>query len=638
MEEFEKLLNDFLKDTEAIPEQYKKVGMDLIKMRRIYKELMVVNTVYDKNGARSYLRLVKTKYMDDSENSLSPINPKEYQNLYTLKIVAENAEEEETTMKADSLEKEAVREFVPTRLIMNKEECLFALYSKQLIVAGRLPYKQEESTESTIELRIVGRAFAKGSGREILKVEFHPLNGSYIGVLTTQGMFYLYNLTSDIDKAEQDFELLKKYSGGALDNKKLLSSFCFGNTKNYSWNAFTVFFLLSNGDVYSLCPVVPGSIHIEPMFINVLEEIVQRERGENNKLHHLKQEFVRLLKEAEPIDIRDHCIILDIDTLHALKPMTQGPVKIYKNVAAEAIQRSYVDLISFDYFPYIYLLTTNKGTIDIAVSWTDSNPMFRSNARIGMGLHEFKVVPCNSLWIVFSQVLISPETQPTLYWNMKDPFIWFAGVEGNMYQVTNSWLHEIQKQSFEIPQKMDKEFIKKLEGLQVVLVAKGDSKQGSYLGAEIIDDYLILIRSTAKCIQGRIFNIYNAIAPNDLKRKVKKIEAKPEIDRFGGESKFKPIDYKALTAIEPFLLKEEEKNVEPLDVMEYLQKILPGYFSLTKRDAERKILQEDINIIKKHEDNLAQLLRDLDSKIKTLEKNKAEINVLSKEVEATNVY
>eukprot|EP00826_Nyctotherus_ovalis_P066382 TRINITY_DN9802_c0_g2_i6.p1 TRINITY_DN9802_c0_g2~~TRINITY_DN9802_c0_g2_i6.p1 ORF type:complete len:659 (+),score=163.06 TRINITY_DN9802_c0_g2_i6:140-2116(+) len=642
IEEFEKQLNAFLKDTKPIPEQYRKSGADLCRIRKTYKELIIVNTVYDINGAKSSLRLIKTQYMDDLDTSQPSPNPESYQKLYDLRIVLESVEEEkESGLELhgvdDSVEKEAVREFVPTKFIMNKEESLFVLYNKQMIVAGRLPYLKSESNESTIDLRIVGQPFAMGSGREVQKVEFHPLNGSYIGVLTTRGTFSLYDLTSDLDKPEQDFELLKRYSADSrtVSDKKLVSSFCFGNKENYGWSAFSVY-LLGNGEVYCLCPVVPGAAFIEPLFVSVLSESVKREQMESAKLHELKNEFVNLFVEGEQSDTNEHCLVLDMEKLLELKPMIQGPIKLYRNAAGDAA-KIYVDLISFDCFPYVFLMVTSKGTIDVAVSWTDSAPVFKSSARVGMGLHEFKVAPCNLLWVVFSQIVLVSEVAPVLYCNPKDPFVWFAGVEGNLYQITNAWLYELQKLYLASSQRIDKELVRRLEGSQVTLAAKGDYKYGGYLGAETIDDYLILVRPTATLLQARIFNTYNTIALTRHKRKARKVETRAETARFGGESKFLPIDYKALTAIEPFLLKEEEKDLEPLDVLEYLQKTLPRYFALVKRDAERKVLQEDINIVKKHEENIEKLIGNLERKIKDLESGKAEVSGMAKEVEEANV-
>lgn len=642
IEKFEKQLNAFLKDTKPIPEQYRKSGADLCKIRKIYKELIIVNTVYGRNGAKSCLRLIKTQYMDDLDASQSSPSPENYQRLYDLRIVLESVEEEkesglELRGVDDSVEREAVREFVPTKLIMNKEESLFVLYNKQLIVAGRLPYPKSEPNESTIDLRIVGRPFARGSGREVQKVEFHPLNGSYIGVLTTRGTFSLFDLASDLDKPEQDLELLKRHSPDSrtISDKKLISSFCFGNKENYGWSAFSVY-LLGNGEVYCLCPVVPGAVLIEPLFVSVLSESVGREQVENAKLHELKSEFVNLLVEGEPSDTNEHCLVLDMEKLLELKPMIQGPIKFHKNAAGDAA-KIYTDLISFDCFPHVFLLITSKGIIDVAVSWNDSAPVFKSGARVGMGLHEFKVAPCSLLWIVFSQILLAPEGIPVLYCSPKDPFIWFAGVEGNLYQITNAWLYELQKLYLASSQKIDKELVRRLEGSQVTLVAKGDPRHGGYLGAETIDDYLILVRPTASLLQVRIFNTYNAIAPAHHKRKVRKVEARAETAKFGGESKLVPIDYKALTAIEPFLLKEEEKDLEPLDVLEYLQRTLPGYFALVKRDAERKVLQEDMDIVKKHEENVGRLIGDLEGKIKNLERSRAEVSGMAKEAEEVNV-
>jgi predicted proteasome-type protease len=66
-----------------------------------------------------------------------------------------------------------------------------------------------------------------------------------------KGLTFLrvYNLSKDNISPEQEFDLTEKNSNN------FVVSFSFG--RNTKWERFTIFYVNSEGNFYSICPVVP---------------------------------------------------------------------------------------------------------------------------------------------------------------------------------------------------------------------------------------------------------------------------------------------------------------------------------------------------------------------------------------------
>jgi hypothetical protein len=80
----------------------------------------------------------------------------------------------------------------------------------------------------------------------IIKATFHPLSPYHVVVLFDNNTLQLVDYRSmDI----QVIPLSKRFSSGAF------TSFSFG--PNIDWLKFTMLFLTTNGDVYTLCPIIP---------------------------------------------------------------------------------------------------------------------------------------------------------------------------------------------------------------------------------------------------------------------------------------------------------------------------------------------------------------------------------------------
>ncbi|CAI9091694.1 OLC1v1026783C1 [Oldenlandia corymbosa var. corymbosa] len=90
----------------------------------------------------------------------------------------------------------------------------------------------------------------------LLQVCWHPCSDTHIGILSSDSVFRLFNLSESLQQPEQEYYLQP------VEPKSLLkaSSICpvdFSFGGNHLWDRFSVFVLFSDGSVYVLCPVIP---------------------------------------------------------------------------------------------------------------------------------------------------------------------------------------------------------------------------------------------------------------------------------------------------------------------------------------------------------------------------------------------
>ncbi|KAG9459171.1 hypothetical protein H6P81_003679 [Aristolochia fimbriata] len=97
--------------------------------------------------------------------------------------------------------------------------------------------------------------------KEILQVSWHPHSDTHLGVLSSDSVFRLFDLSNDAEEPEQEFYLQHLQSGTSRNATSICPvSYAFGG--EHMWDRFSVFFLFSDGSVHVLCPVVPfGSIY-----------------------------------------------------------------------------------------------------------------------------------------------------------------------------------------------------------------------------------------------------------------------------------------------------------------------------------------------------------------------------------------
>ncbi|XP_076911940.1 nuclear pore complex protein NUP88-like [Bidens hawaiensis] len=94
-----------------------------------------------------------------------------------------------------------------------------------------------------------------------LKVSWHPYSDTHLGILSSDSVFRLYDLSSAIEQPEQEY-YLQPVSRGRSRNASSICPVDFSFGGDHLWDRFSVFVLFSDGAVYILCPVVPfGSMY-----------------------------------------------------------------------------------------------------------------------------------------------------------------------------------------------------------------------------------------------------------------------------------------------------------------------------------------------------------------------------------------
>ncbi|KAG1086183.1 hypothetical protein G6F42_021092 [Rhizopus arrhizus] len=122
----------------------------------------------------------------------------------------------------------------------------------------------------------VGGKYYQKSKAELLKIQWHPLSetNTHIVVLGNDNMLRIFDISCDIEVPEQSFDLspldlvtitqpIKRLGSITVDDQDnsdedVVSFTLGGPSKDKSgWEPFTVFYVLRNGHMYSLCPVIP---------------------------------------------------------------------------------------------------------------------------------------------------------------------------------------------------------------------------------------------------------------------------------------------------------------------------------------------------------------------------------------------
>ncbi|KAD7480261.1 hypothetical protein E3N88_03397 [Mikania micrantha] len=94
-----------------------------------------------------------------------------------------------------------------------------------------------------------------------LKVSWHPYSDTHLGILSSDSVFRLYDLSLAIEQPEQEY-YLQPVARGRSRNASSICPIDFSFGGDHLWDRFSVFVLFSDGAVYILCPVVPfGSVY-----------------------------------------------------------------------------------------------------------------------------------------------------------------------------------------------------------------------------------------------------------------------------------------------------------------------------------------------------------------------------------------
>ncbi|OIT34848.1 PREDICTED: nuclear pore complex protein NUP88 [Nicotiana attenuata] len=126
-------------------------------------------------------------------------------------------------------------------------------------------YGRTSTKENTVICRTVSVGseiyFDKNNSIRTLQVCWHPYSDTHLGILSSDSVFRVYDLSSALGQPEQEY-YLQPVEPGSSHNATSICPVDFSFGGDHLWDRFSVFILFSDGSVYILCPVVPfGSVY-----------------------------------------------------------------------------------------------------------------------------------------------------------------------------------------------------------------------------------------------------------------------------------------------------------------------------------------------------------------------------------------
>lgn len=126
-------------------------------------------------------------------------------------------------------------------------------------------YGRASSKDNAIICRTVNvgsQIYSNGSSViRVLQVLWHPYSDTHLGILSSDSVFRIFDLSSNLMQPEQEYYLQPAEPGRHRNATSICpADFSFGG--DHLWDRFSVYILFSDGSVYILCPIVPfGSVH-----------------------------------------------------------------------------------------------------------------------------------------------------------------------------------------------------------------------------------------------------------------------------------------------------------------------------------------------------------------------------------------
>ncbi|MBA0571432.1 hypothetical protein Golob_005007 [Gossypium lobatum] len=154
--------------------------------------------------------------------------------------------------------------FVVNKISINRNGSALLLAGSDDLCVMYL-YGRSSTKENAIVCRTVSigsQVYSSDSSAiRILQVSWHPYSDTHVGILSSDSVFRLFDLSSGVVQPEQEYYLQPVEPGRSRNAASICPvDFSFGG--DHLWDRFSVFVLFSDGSVYILCPVVPfGSVY-----------------------------------------------------------------------------------------------------------------------------------------------------------------------------------------------------------------------------------------------------------------------------------------------------------------------------------------------------------------------------------------
>ncbi|KZV34956.1 hypothetical protein F511_04930 [Dorcoceras hygrometricum] len=126
-------------------------------------------------------------------------------------------------------------------------------------------YGRASREENTIICRTVSIGseiyFGSNTSIRILQISWHPCSDTHLGVLSSDSVFRMFDLSAKIGQPEQEY-YLQPGELGISGNAAAICPVDFSFGADHLWDKFSIFILFSDGSTYIICPVVPfGSVY-----------------------------------------------------------------------------------------------------------------------------------------------------------------------------------------------------------------------------------------------------------------------------------------------------------------------------------------------------------------------------------------
>lgn len=126
-------------------------------------------------------------------------------------------------------------------------------------------YERMSTKDNIITCRTVSVGsqiyFDNNSSIRTLHASWHPYGDTHLGILSSDSVLRLFDLSSDLEQPEQEY-YLQPVEPGRLHSAVSICPIAFSFGGEHLWDRFSVFFVFSDGSIHVLCPVVPfGSFY-----------------------------------------------------------------------------------------------------------------------------------------------------------------------------------------------------------------------------------------------------------------------------------------------------------------------------------------------------------------------------------------
>ncbi|RIB25254.1 nuclear pore component-domain-containing protein [Gigaspora rosea] len=453
----------------------------------------------------------------------------------------------------------------------------------------------------------------------IAKVLWHPMSesGAHLAVLTEDMKLRMYNILEDVKEPEQEFNfspIPQKEDISFSTESTKAASFCFGQGHE-GWGAFVVYVVADNGDIYSMCPIVPNKCICPKFFLDQLACLISKKHSEVEKLiiehkvkncYNLLNQYQRQLEWMSAIykqigNNNSNKVVFSPPAISRQSIQLQGPYYIQPTpVELSAHVTDASDIICLGTQPVnVIVIAFNNGRIDICLEVDRVEALWKMDGASDIDNPTLILYECIDLG--FKKVFVDPTSwrseritnsmnNPSI---VQDPFYadtfyvyHFAGVHGI---VLKGWLDDLSETIKDVENEIAIEsFLEKARKSNVSWIAgtlPGDPDP--FIGLSIMSDVqlsyaVLMLSSTLQLIYHElsirrvedIDDLYQYRFENDSR---KNIRYNPDLPHFP-ESLTKYLNYQGLTRQPKLVVPRAQQKIGgagyEVDNTEFLQSIM----------------------------------------------------------------